>query len=75
MQPLRDLQRINAAFSGLTGLAMAASSGWLSQQIDLPRSIVASLGVGLVGWSALLVALAVRPAQRLVRASTLVANW
>lgn len=72
-QPLRDLQRLNAAFSGLCGLAMAASSGWLGQQLDLPWPFVAMLGVGLVGWSALLVVLAVQPARRLVWASTLVA--
>lgn len=73
MQPLRDLQRLNAAFSGLCGLAMAASSGWLGRQIDLPWPFVGVLGVGLVGWSAMLVVLAVQPARRLVWASTLVA--
>jgi hypothetical protein len=71
--PLCDLQRINAAFSGTTGLAIAVSSGWLSQQVDLPRPLVAALGVGLVGWSVLLVVLAAQPAERLVRASALVA--
>jgi hypothetical protein len=74
MQPLRDLQRINGAFSGLAGLAMAAFSGWLSRQVDLPRSFVAVLGIGLVSWSMTLVVLAVQPAQRLVRATTLVAT-
>jgi FtsH-binding integral membrane protein len=70
---LRDLQRVNAAFSGITGLAIAVSSGWLSQQVGLPRPLVAVLGVGLVGWSVLLVVLAAQPAERLVRASALVA--
>lgn len=74
MQSLRDLQRINAVFSGLCGLAMAASSGWLGRQIDLPRSFVVVLGGSLVIWSAILVVLAVQPAQRLVRASMLVAT-
>ncbi len=74
MQSLRDLQRINAVFSGLCGLAMAASSGWLGRQLDLPRSFVVVLGGGLVVWSVILVVLAVQPAQRLVRASMLVAT-
>lgn len=72
-QPLRDLHRINAAFSGLTGLAMAAFSGPLSQQIDLPQAALAVLGIGLVGWSMMLVALAVQSGPRLVRLSALVA--
>ena len=72
-QPLRDLQRINAAFSGLTGLALAAFSGSLSRQIDLPQTALAVLGIGLVGWSMMLVQLAVQPGPRLVRFSALVA--
>lgn len=74
LQPLRDLHRLNAAFSGITGVAMAASSGWLSRRIDLPRSFVVVLGVGLVGWAALLIVLAVQPARRVVRASPFVAT-
>lgn len=73
MQPLRDLQRINAVFSGLTGLALAVFSGSLSPQVDLPRVVVAVLGAGLVGWSMMLVVLAVQPERRLVRTSRLVA--
>jgi hypothetical protein len=73
IQPLRDLQRINAAFSASTGIVMAATSGWLSRRIDLPRPVVAVLGVGLIGWSALLVVLAVQPARRLVPFGRLVA--
>ncbi|MEN9646408.1 MAG: Polyketide cyclase / dehydrase and lipid transport [Actinomycetota bacterium] len=73
VQPLRDLQRINAAFSAATGIAMAATSSWLSRQVDIPRPVVAVLGVGLVGWSVLLVALAAQPAHRLIPASRLVA--
>jgi hypothetical protein len=73
IQPLRDLQRINAAFSGLTGLAMATFNGWMSRQIDLPRPVIVVLGIGLISWSMMLVVLAVQPARRLARASTLVA--
>lgn len=72
-QPLRDLQRINAAFSGLTGLAMAAFSNPLSRQVDLPQTALAVLGIELTGWSMMLVILAVQPGPRLVRFSTLVA--
>lgn len=72
--PLRQLQRINAAFSGLTGVAMAAASDWLSRQIDLPRLVVAVLGVALVVWSVLLVLLAGQPVSRLVPLSRLVAT-
>lgn len=73
MQPLRDLQRVNAAFSGLTGATIAACSGWLSRQLDLPRPALAVLGIGLVGWSTMLVVVAVLSAPRLTRASAFVA--
>lgn len=73
MQLLRDLQRVNAAFSGLTGVTIAALNGWLSRQVDLPRPAVAMLGIGLVGWSMMLVVVAVLSAPRLVRASAFVA--
>jgi hypothetical protein len=73
IQPLRDLQRINAAFSATTGVAMAASSSWLSRQVDLPRPVLALLGVALVGWSVLLVVLATQPIRRLVPLSRVVA--
>lgn len=73
VQPLRDLQRLNAAFSALTAVAIAAASGWLSHELDAPRFVVVVVGVGLIGWAALLVVLAVQPARRLVRMSALVA--
>lgn len=73
VQPTRDLQRINAAFSVTTGVVMAATSNWLSRLVDLPRPVVAVLGVGLIGWSALLVVLAVQPVRRLIPLSRLVA--
>jgi hypothetical protein len=73
VQPLRDLQRINAAFSATTGIVMAVTSIWLSRQVDLPRLVVAVLGVGLIGWSVLLVVLAVQPTRRLIPCSSLVA--
>jgi hypothetical protein len=73
LQHLRDIQRANAAFSATTGAAMAATSGWLSRQVDLPRALVVVLGIGLIGWSAVLVVVAVQRAQRLVPASRLVA--
>lgn len=73
VQPLRDLQRINAAFSATTGIVMAATSGWLSRQVDLPLPVIAMLGVGLIVWSALLVVLAAQPLRRLVPSSMLVA--
>jgi hypothetical protein len=73
VQLSRDLQRINAAFSAATGAVMAAANGWLSRQVDLPRSVVVVLGVGLIGWSALLVVLAVQPARRLIPFGRLVA--
>ncbi|MBI4932432.1 MAG: SRPBCC family protein [Actinobacteria bacterium] len=73
VQPLRDLQRINAAFSASTGIVMAATSSWLSRQVDLPPPVVAVLGVGLVGWSVLLVVLAVQPSRWLNPFSALVA--
>ncbi len=73
VQPVRDLQRINAAFSASTGIVMAAMSGWLSRQVDLPRPVVAALGIGLISWSALLVVLAVQPARRLIPLASLVA--
>jgi hypothetical protein len=66
VQPLRDLQRINAAFSATSGVLMATNSSWLSLQVDLPRPVVAVLGVGLVGWSVLLVVLAVQPSRWLI---------
>ena len=72
-QRLRDLQRVNAAVSGLTGISMAAFSGWLSDQIDLPRALTLGLGLGLVAWSALLLAVARQPTPRLVRAALVVA--
>ncbi|MEQ1699533.1 MAG: hypothetical protein ABMA25_05445 [Ilumatobacteraceae bacterium] len=73
LHALRDLHRVNAAFSSATGVAMAAASGWVSRQLDLPRPFVVVLGSGLVGWAALLVLLAAQTAPRLVRLSALVA--
>lgn len=74
LQRLRNIQRVNAAFSATTGAAMAVTSGWLARQVDLPRPVVVALGIGLVGWSAVLGVLAVQPEQRLVRMSRLVAT-
>lgn len=73
VQPLRDLQRLNAAFSAITAAAIAAASGWLRRELDAPRFVVVVVAVGLIGWAALLVVLAVQPARRLVRMSALVA--
>jgi hypothetical protein len=74
VQPLRDLQRVNAAFSATTGVLMGAVSNWLSDETDLPRPVVVVLGIGLIGWSMLLVVLAVQPPRRLIPLSRLVAT-
>jgi hypothetical protein len=73
VQPVRNLQRLNAAFSAAIGGAMAAASGWLSPHVDIPRSILIMSGVGLIGWAALLVVLAVQPQRLLFPLARLVA--
>jgi hypothetical protein len=73
LQPLRDLQRINAVFSATAGILMAATGGWLGPQVGLPWAVVVALGGALVGWSVGLVLLAVQPARRLQPISRIVA--
>lgn len=63
-RPIRRMLTLNAAFSGMGGLAAALFAAPLSDAIDLPVAALRVVGIGLVGYAALLLLWARRPVFR-----------
>jgi len=58
---LADAMSANALFSGLTGAALVLGAPWLDGVLDLHAAILAGLGVGLVGFAVVILAVLAQP--------------
>ncbi len=73
VQRVRHVLRANSVFSIIAGVGVAVSSAWLARQLGGPPTVVAAIGLGVVAFGFVVLAVSVAGAHVVWRGGCLVA--